>query len=271
MTAASAMTPMTAWAALAAAFHCELRKFARSRVGVLGTAVIAGGILTITAGISGALAGGNPALAAKLGPTATPDWLGLLTVVAQITGAGGLLGFGTVLAWMFAREFADGTVVGLFALPVSRAQTAAAKLAVYGGWLVVLNALLVMGLLVLGVLLGHGLPDAAARSGIGRQFLLGLLTGLIALPVAWVATVSRSLLGGVSTAIGLVVAAQVGVIAGPAGWLPLAAPALWAMGHAAPDGPITPATTAQLAVSVTFSLAFAALTVLAWSRLQLRR
>ncbi|QDD58013.1 ABC transporter permease [Streptomyces albidoflavus] len=150
------VTPMTARTALAAAFHCELRKLARSRLGVLGAAVIAGGILTITAGISGALAGGNPQLAAKLGPTATLDWPGLLTTVAQITGAGGLLGFGTVLAWMFAREFADGTVVGLFALPVSRAQTAAAKLAVYGGWLAALNTLLVAGLLVLGNLLGYG-------------------------------------------------------------------------------------------------------------------
>ncbi|MFE0632678.1 ABC transporter permease [Streptomyces sp. NPDC058864] len=257
--------------ALAAAFHCELRKLARSRVGALGTAVIAGGILTITAGTSVALAGGTPELAAKLGPTATVDWPGLLTMVAQITGAGGLLGFGTVLAWMFAREFADGTVVGLFALPVSRAQTAAAKLTVYGLWLVVLNTLLVAGLLVLGLLLGYGLPDAATWSGIGRQFLLGLLTGLVALPVACVATVSRSLLGGVSTAIGLVVIAQVGVLAGAGGWLPLAAPALWTMGHAAPGGPIAPATTAQLTVSVIFSLAFAALTVLVWSRLQLRR
>ncbi|MDH6187772.1 ABC-2 type transport system permease protein [Streptomyces sp. CZ24] len=271
MTAASMVTPMTARTALAAAFHCELRKLARSRLGVLGAAVIAGGILTITAGISGALAGGNPQLAAKLGPTATLDWPGLLTTVAQITGAGGLLGFGTVLAWMFAREFADGTVVGLFALPVSRAQTAAAKLAVYGGWLAALNTLLVAGLLVLGNLLGYGPPDAAAWSGIGRQLLLGLLTGLVALPVAWVATVSRSILGGVSTAIGLVIVAQVGVLAGAAGRLPLAAPALWTMGHAAPDGPIAPATTVQLAVSVAFSLAFAALTVLAWSRLQLRR
>ncbi|MFC7471585.1 ABC transporter permease [Actinomadura keratinilytica] len=118
---------------------------------------------------------------------------------------------------MFAREFADGTVVGLFALPVSRAQTAAAKLAVYGGWLAALNTLLVAGLLVLGNLLGYGPPDAAAWSGIGRQFFLGLLTGLVALPVAWVATVSRSILGGVSTAIGLVIVAQVGVLAGAAG------------------------------------------------------
>ncbi|MHC8564137.1 ABC transporter permease [Streptomyces albidoflavus] len=172
---------------------------------------------------------------------------------------------------MFAREFADGTVVGLFALPVSRAQTAAAKLAVYGGWLIVLNALLVMGLLVLGVLLGHGLPDAAARSGIGRQFLLGLLTGLVALPYAWVATVSRSLLGGVSTAIGLVVAAQVGVIARPpAGCLSPRPPSgRW--------GTLRPTArshrpTAQLRGRVpVLRLAFAALTVLAWSRLQLRR
>ena len=68
-----------------------------------------------------AAAGGNPAMAAKLGPAAAQGgWTGLLATVSQITAAGGLLAFGVVLSWLVGVEFADGTITALFALPVSR-------------------------------------------------------------------------------------------------------------------------------------------------------
>ena len=58
---------------------------------------------------------------------------------------------------------------------------------------------------------------------------LGIMSAAITVPVAWAATLSRSVLGGVSVAIGLVVVAQVSVLVGIGGWMPLAAPALWAI------------------------------------------
>ena len=65
----------------------------------------------------------DPQLLAKLGPVADGDWHGFLLGAAQITGAGGLGGFAVVLAWMFGREFGDGTIAGLFALPVRRRRS----------------------------------------------------------------------------------------------------------------------------------------------------
>src|SRR5699024_4307702 len=47
-----------------------------------------------------------------------------------------LLAFGVALAWLFGREFADATVSGLFAIPISRPTIAIAKLCVYYCWVV---------------------------------------------------------------------------------------------------------------------------------------
>lgn len=79
------------------------------------------------------------------------------------------------------------------------------------------------------------------------------------------ATVARSLLAAVGGTILLVIAAQVGALAGAGGWMPLAAPALWALsaGSAVSVG--------QLALTVLVSVIFAVLTWVAWSRLQLDR
>lgn len=47
----------------------------------------------------------------------------------------GLLGFGVALSWTIGREFSDGTITGLFALPVSRPVIALAKLLVHLLWI----------------------------------------------------------------------------------------------------------------------------------------
>lgn len=248
-----------------AAMRVEALKLVRSPVGVISTAAIAGGIVVLVAALMAATSSGDPAMIAKLGGSATFDWTGLLNTAAQITGAAGLIGFGVVLAWLFAREFADGTITGLFALPIGRGTIAAAKLAIYTVWAVSVSLLIAAALLLLGLVLGFGMPDASAWAGLGRQLSLGILTAAIALPVAWVATASRSLLAGVSCAIALVIVAQVGAITGAGGWMPLAAPALWAIsGGAAVSG-------AQLALPAILAAVVGAGTIVTWRRLQLDR
>ena len=94
-----------------------------------------------------------------MGPTAaTGDWPALLSVAAQITAAGGLLAFGVGISWLAGREFADRTVSGLFGLPVGRGTIAAAKLAVYAAWALAVSAALCAVLLMVGLLVGIGLP-----------------------------------------------------------------------------------------------------------------
>lgn len=248
-----------------AAIRVEFRKLLRSPVGVGATVAVVIGVTGLSGGMLWAATSGDPQILAKLGPGAVGGWEGLFATAAQITAAGGLVACGVVLSWLLAREFADGTITGLFALPLGRGTLAAAKLAVYLAWSAVVSGLLVVMLGTLGLATGLELPDSGVWGGLARQFVLGILTAAIALPVAWVASLTRSLLAGVATTIGLVVVAQVGVIAGADAWLPLAAPALWAVsgGSAATPG--------QLALSVLFGACFAAATTIVWHRLQLDR
>jgi ABC-2 type transport system permease protein len=247
-----------------AAVRAEALKLLRSPVGLVATLAIVAGTLALLGGITAAVSGGDPGLAAKAGVAATLDWSGLLAGAEQVTAVGGLIGFGVVLAWMFGREFADGMITGLFALPVGRGRIALAKIVVHLTWTACAGLLLAAGVLVLGLLLGYGMPDAATRSGLGRLVVLAVLTGLIVTPVAWIATVAHSVFAGIGGTVALVVLAQVGALSGAEGWMPLAAPALWAMS----DG--TAVTAGQLLLVGAVPLVFSLLTCQTWSRLQLR-
>lgn len=248
-----------------AALRVESLKLRRSQVGIIATAVIIGGMTLLVGGIMFALATGQADVTAKLGPTVRFDWDGLVAAATQIMGAGGLVGYGVVLAWLFAREFSDGTITGLFALPVPLRAIASAKLVVFLAWAGCVSVLAAVGPLLAGLLLGFGWPDAQVWAALLRQVALGLFTAVIATPVAWIATVTRSLLAGVGATVGMVALTQVSVLAGAGGWMPVAAPALWSLSDGAAVSP------AQLAVSVVFGATFAALTCLAWQRLQLDR
>lgn len=248
-----------------AALLVETLKLRRSLVGIIASLAIVGGTIALLGGLTAALMDGDPQLIAKAGPGATLDWIGLLSSATQITSAGGLLGFGVVISWIFAREFTDGTITGLFALPVSRARIAVAKFIVYAMWVIAISVALTGCVVVLGLILGYGVPNGNAWAALGRQLVLVVLTGAVAAPTAWVATVSRSMLAGVGCAIGLVVIAQVSVLAGAGAWMPVAAPALWAISQG------TGATLWQLLLSLSLAAVFAALTRASWARLQMNR
>ncbi len=245
------------------ALIAEFVKFSHSLVGRVASALLALGIALLSGSMILAAKGSDPRMIAKLGDAADPSWTGLLGGATQITSAGALLGFGVVLGWMFGREFAEGTITGLFALPVSRATISAAKLGIYFIWATLTSAGVVCALLGVGLALGFGGPDAGVLAGLWRQFVLGVLTAVIATPVAWVTTVTRSVLMGVVAAIGLVIAAQVAVIGGVGAWSGVATPALWALSR---DVGAT-----HLVAVLPIAVAAVALTTWSWARLQLDR
>lgn len=250
---------------MTAALWAEVVKLAGSTVGRVATVAVVAGISVLSGSMLLAVHSGDPQLLAKLGPAASGDWNGLLLGAAQITGAGGLGGFAVVLAWMFGREFGDGTITGLFALPIRRTTIALAKVAIYCTWAAMMSVLLAVALLAVGAIAGLGPLTPDTWQALGRQVALGVMSAAIAVPVAWAATLSRSVLGGVSVAVGLVVVAQVSVLTGLGGWMPLAAPALWALSVGAAVSPL------QLALLVPFVGAAVAATVLSWRRMQLDR
>ncbi|MCW3159584.1 ABC transporter permease [Micropruina sonneratiae] len=248
-----------------AAIWAEGVKLAGSTVGRVGSVAIVIGVSVLSGSMLLAAHSDDPQLLAKLGPVATGDWTGFLLGAAQITGAGGLGGFAVVLAWIVGREFGDGTITGLFALPVRRSTIALAKLLVYGVWAVAMSVLLGIALFLVGTLAGLGPLTEAHWAALARQIALGVMSAAIATPIAWAATLSRSVLGGVSVALGLVVLAQVSVLAGLGGWMPLAAPALWAVSGGTAVTPI------QLLLLLPFTGMAVVATALTWRRMQLDR
>ena len=248
-----------------ASLWAEGVKLAGSTVGRVGSIAVVVGVTVLSGSMLLAAHSDDPQLLAKLGPAAQGGWTGYLLGAVQITGAGGMGGFAVVLAWMFGREFGDGTIAGLFAIPVRRSTIALAKMLVYAAWAAAMSVALGICLLVVGLIVGLGPLTSADLEMLARLVALGFMSAAIAAPVAWAATLSRSVLGGVGVAIGLVVVAQVSVLAGLGGWMPLAAPALWALSAGAAVAP------AQLLLVLPFAAAAVIATAISWSRLQLDR
>jgi len=243
----------------------EAQKALASRVMIWVAALVVGGIAALSLGMTFGSASGDEQLLAKLGPlVGVGGWAELVGIVAQIAAAGGVIAFGVALSWMFGREFADGTVAGLFALPVRRSTIALAKLTVYFVWAVGVAVLLTVVIAIIGLAIGYGATDASALGELVRIPVLVVLTALLCVPAAWVATLGRGLLPGIGATVVLVVIAQVFAVIGIGEWVPLVAPALWAI---TPDA--VPVASLFLVPSV--PLVFGALCALAWSRLQLDR
>lgn len=247
------------------ALAAELRKAVASRVFRSVTLLLIAGIAVLAGGLLFAAHTGNEEIIAKLGALAdVTGWPLLTNIVMQVTSAGGLVAFGIALSWTFGREFLDGTITSLFAIPVRRSTTAAAKLIIYLGWSILTAATLTLTVGLLGLVVGYGWPDVAAGRLLAQLFVLTLFTALLAIPAAWATTLGRGLLPGIATTIGIVVIAQVGVVAGIGAWMPLAAPAIWAMN-------LAPVNSVQLLLSLIIPALCWLATTRAWSRLQLDR
>jgi ABC-2 type transport system permease protein len=241
----------------------EFRKARSSRVLGSTGVLLAVGVTVLAAAMVAAARSGDAEIVAKIGPqAATGDWSAMLAVATQITAAASVLAFGVGISWLYGREFADGTIPGLFGLPVGRGAIATAKLLVYLAWAVAVTVVAVLLLVAGGLVVGLGAPDAAAISGLARLFALGVLTALIAVPAGWAASLGRGLLPGIAVAVGILVIAQVSVIADLGSWVPFVAPALWAM-HADIHS-----ATALIVVPIV-PLIFGAATIVAWRRMEL--
>lgn len=261
---------MTGAQLLGAAMSTEARKIRTARVGVATMVMLDVGIPVVCgAAVLGARSE-DAAIAAKLGPlVGEGGWPGYLSASAQVTAVAALLGFGVVIAWQFGREFSDGTITGLFAIPVQRQTTAGAKLLVYLGWALAVSTGLLVTLVVGGFSFGFGLPGGEVWPLLAREYGLALLTAGLAIPAALAATLGRGLLSGIATIIGVIIGAQVAVFTGLGAWFPFSSPGLWAATGG--GGALTEVSVPQLALVVPVAAGFAALVLHAWRRIQLDR
>ena len=144
----------------------------------------------------------NPARAQRLGllnekahlSGLTADWAGLLGFLAQIVAVGDLLLFSFIATWVFGREFSDGTMRYLLALPIPRSTIVYAKFTVVIVWSAAMNIWLAGIVLILGWALG--LPGASPHvvmHGLSGTAIAAVLMLLVTTPVALVACAGREL------------------------------------------------------------------------------
>ncbi len=205
--------------------------------------------------------------AVKFEPLAQgPAGAAVAGLAGQVVTVVMVLATGFAVAWTFGREWADGTLGGLFALPVSRATIATAKVAVVAAWVLAV-ATAAIGLTTVGVLAVDGPLTAGVASALVVDWAGALLMGALGLPFGWVAVRFRGYLGAVGGIIAVTAASQILAGVGLGRWVPYVAPALWlgAGGEAAAAtvGPL------QLAWVVVFAALGAALSVRAFARARL--
>jgi len=144
----------------------ETHKLARGTVVRVATAAALVLVMATTVGgYAAAMHAGDTDLGRKAASMVTsPGWDGYTALGATSVSVTMLLAVGVVMSWSTGREFIDGTVVGLFAIPSRLGIIAAAKMAVVLTWATILGAVEAGALTTAGLLLGLLPPRRAAEA-----------------------------------------------------------------------------------------------------------
>ena len=148
----------------------------------------------------------------------TADWPTFLSLLAQSVAVGGIIVYSIGAAWVFGREWSDGSITDLLALPTPRSAVVWAKFGVLLLW----SAGLTLYVLLLGLAGGAviGLPGWSGEvvaAGLTDLGTTALITVPLITPIALIASAGRGYLAPVGAAILLLVIAQV---LGATGWGP---------------------------------------------------
>jgi len=159
----------------------------------------------------------------------TANWPTFLNLLKQATALGGFMLFTLVISWVFGREFVDGTLKDLLAVPVSRATVLLAKFIVTAAWAMGLMLAVFVVTIVLGVLID--LPEGSVEALVHGGLTLGVTAVLVlatAIPAALFASIGRGYLLPIGIAVLALLMANLLVIAGLGEYLPWAIPSLYA-------------------------------------------
>ena len=208
--------------------NCEFRKLRRSPITWVTLAAWSAAIFFIAFFMWIVM---NPRVAANFGLIGDKasftfggedkNWAGFLHVVIMLGGVLGMMFSSIILAWVFGREYVEGTAKNLLALPIGRWAFVLAKLLVAVAWFALLILLLIGGSWLAGTLLG--LPGWSAtlfRLTVGRLLVLSLLAFAVSLPSAWIAEASRGYFGPMGFAIATMFVASFFSHTGWAPWCP---------------------------------------------------
>ena len=215
----------------------ELRKAIRSRM-PLWTAL---GSLFMPIGIAFLIfVAKNPEISQKLGlisakanliAYSATDWPTYLGLFGMVIAAAGFFLFVLAISWVFGREFADGTLKDMLAVPVQRSSILLAKFMVVAVWSAGLTIVIIIAGLIMGAIIK--LPGGSVSvilQGSTRMLISACLVIAVVMPFAFLASVGRGYLLPIGGAILAVMMANVVGLAGWGEYFPWAVPGLYAQG-----------------------------------------
>lgn len=157
------------------------------------------------------------------------DWPFYLNMYAQGIAIGGILLFSLIFSWVFGREFSDGTLKDLLAVPVRRITILAGKFILTGLWCLLLALFVYAVGLLIGALLGlpQGSPGLFLRGSV-TLLTTTVLVILVSAPAAFFASVGRGYLFPVGISLLLLLLANIIALIGWGDYFPWSVPALYA-------------------------------------------
>jgi ABC-type transport system involved in multi-copper enzyme maturation permease subunit len=166
----------------------------------------------------------EPGRAAQLGLLGTKanlagleaTWPAFFSMLTLIVGIGGMLLLSFVVAYVFGREYAEGTAKNLLALPVGRHWFVVAKFVVAAVWWAVLVLAVLAEALLVGALLGlPGFSASLAANGVQKALLSAGIAYLLVPVVAWITVVGRGYMPPLAFAFAML---ALGNVFGHTGW-----------------------------------------------------
>jgi ABC-2 type transport system permease protein len=215
----------------------DLRKALRSRMPLFTTL----GSLLPPLGIAFLIfVARNPEISRKLGlisakanlmAYSATDWTTYLGLFTQMIAAAAFFLFILIISWVFGREFVDGTLKDMLAVPVPRSSILLAKFIVVVVW----SAALTVVILILGLIMGAiiELPQGSAGiilQGSASAAITTCLAILTVMPFALFASVGRGYLLPIGLAVLTLIAANLVALTGWGEYFPWAVPGLYAQG-----------------------------------------
>ncbi len=171
----------------------------------------------------------EPGRAAQLGLIGTKanlaglqaTWPAYSSMLTLVIGMGGMLLLAFVVAYIFGREYSEGTAKNLLALPVGRHWFVLAKLIVAAVWWTLLVVAVLAEALAIGALLGlPGFSAALALKALHDALLAAGVAYLLSPVVAWIAAVGRGYMPPLGFALAMLALGQVFSKTGWATWFP---------------------------------------------------
>ena len=182
----------------------------------------------------------NPAISHKLGLVsakadlvayAATDWASYIGLTSLVIAAGGFFFFILVVSWVFGREFVDGTLKDLLAVPIQRSSIILAKFIVIAIWSFMLTLVILVFSLTVGALINlPGFSKEVIIDGCIHLVATALLVMVVSTPFALVASIGRGYLLPLGAAVLMLMGTNIMAVAGWGETFPWAVPGLFAQG-----------------------------------------